>query len=377
MKKLQEVDTDTVRARGLPASVFIDQDIYQAERNILFAQGWVGLASAQQIPERGDALPVEIAGYSLLAVRVRDGEVRVFHNVCRHKGAPVVERQCSKLSALVCPYHRWSYKLDGDLLGAPFFHGEPNIPMTPGEKKARGLRPVRFAVWWDIIFVNISGKAVDFSSFIGPLDTYLSDYHADNLSLVGVTDYRCKANWKLAVDNFLDGYHVPFLHPQASGVKSIFGQQDLRLSDDILGLRLANGANHKPPKATKPLPSFETIPEERKASQQWFYLFPNTLFFVDPCWVQTIFVRPASATQITETLSVYVVHADAQDEGFAEDRLSLQAVLNEVNRQDIELLGKLQKTRSTEAADHGNFVECWDRTSQRFQSLWLEKMSNG
>lgn len=370
---VKNIDLEEANRCGMPAEVFKDPAVYDRETQSIFRNGWISIANAQQLKEPGDMIPIKIAGFALMVIKSPKGEIGVFHNVCRHKGAPLIDKPCNK-KIIICPYHRWAFELTGPLRGAPRYHGERDVGMTPEEKEGKGLLPVRFAIWWDTIFVNISGDAEPFEDFIRPLDELLSDYDNENLNMVSATDYESTANWKLAVDNFLDGYHVPFVHSQAVTIESALGQEELYLSENIVGLRLANGADKKPNKTDKPLPHFADLPEEKVGMQQWFGIFPNTLFFVDPCWMQTIIVRPHAADLSTETLSIYTVNEQAATEEFNEQRSVLSDVLNEVNRQDIELLDELQYTRTTEQANQGILIDAWDKLPMGFHKAWLEKV---
>ncbi len=375
MIEVQNIETESVTKHGLPGFVFAKQDVYEQEKDKVFAQGWASIGVGQQLKKPGDILPVRMAGVSLIAIRAKDGSIGVFHNVCRHKSAPLVDEPCNKRT-LVCPYHKWSFKLDGELMGAPRFYGDENKPISAEDKADKGLIPVRFAVWWDIIFVNVSGDAQPFEEFIKPLDELLSDYPKEGMQLVSSTDYSGEVNWKLAVDNFLDGYHVPFVHSQACSIESALGQEDLFLSDDIVGLRLANGASNKPAKTAKQIPHWPGLAEDKKGTQQWFGIFPNTLFFVDPVWVQTIVVKPTCVAKTDETLSIYVTSEEAASDEYIEERARLSDVLNEVNEQDIELLDKLQHTRTSTVADQGHLVQAWDQVNMSFQQMWLRKMQS-
>lgn len=372
---VSQISKDRVAQRGLPAKVFKDDDVFETECDVLFAQGWASIGCGQQLQNSGDILPVKIAGHSLIAIKNKAGEIGVFHNVCRHKGSPLVDEPCNKRT-LVCPYHRWSYELDGSLISAPRFYGSDNKPISHKDKLGKGLIPVRFSIWWDIIFVNISADAEPFDQFIKPLNELLKDYPNDHLYQVSTTDYAGDVNWKLAVDNFLDGYHVPFVHSQACTLESALDQEDLFVSESILGLRLVSGASKKPAKTSKKLPHFDGLLPEKQGSQQWFCIFPNTLFFVDPCWVQTIVVKPQKTCFSTESLTVYVVNEQAASDDFIDERSILQDVLNEVNQQDIELLDKIQITRASEAANNGNLNDAWDQVNKAFHLQWLTKMNN-
>ena len=117
MIEVQNIETESVTKHGLPGFVFAKQDVYEQEKDKVFAQGWASIGVGQQLKKPGDILPVRMAGVSLIAIRAKDGSIGVFHNVCRHKSAPLVDEPCNKRT-LVCPYHKWSFKLDGELMGA-------------------------------------------------------------------------------------------------------------------------------------------------------------------------------------------------------------------------------------------------------------------
>tara|TARA_R110002126_G_scaffold56205_6_gene150413 strand:- start:4424 stop:5578 length:1155 start_codon:yes stop_codon:yes gene_type:complete len=371
---ITQIKSEQVAKHGLPAAVFKDKDTYQKECDTLFGDGWASIGCGQQISKPGDILPVRIAGHSLIATRSKNGDIGVFHNICRHKAAPLIDEPCNKRS-IVCPYHKWTFKIDGNLLSAPRYFGNENKVMSNEDKADKGLIEVRFALWWDIIFVNINGNAEPFEDFIKPLDDLLSSYPKDDIRMLSTTDYSGEVNWKLAVDNFLDGYHVPFVHSQACTVESVLEQDDLILSDNIVGLRLPNGASAKPAKTAKRLPHFTGLAAEKRGTQQWFGIFPNTLFFVDPCWVQTIVIKPMGETHTAESLSIYVVNDEAASDEYVEERAKLHDVLNEVNQQDIELLDKLQVTRSNDIANQGHLNTAWDQVNMTFHQMWLNKMT--
>lgn len=368
------IDENTTQTQGLPPSVFKDQSLFQKEYENLFKPGWVSVASGQQIPNPGDVLPIQIGETPLLITRNSEGDISVFYNVCRHKGAPLIDGPCNKRT-IVCPYHRWTFNLQGQLKGAPVLNGDKRS-LDKEEKEQMGLIPIRFELWWDTIFVNLSGDAEPFSQFIKPLDDLLKDYGSNPLASISTTEYQSDSNWKLAVDNFLDGYHVPFVHSQAVTIPSVLGHEDLFLSDDIVGMKLANGAADKPAKTDKPLPHFSHLTQDNIGTQLWFGIFPNTLLFVDPVWVQMIIVRPESATFCRETLTLYAANPDTLNEQYTSQRAALSDALNEVNRQDIELLDKLQVTRSSEGAAFGRLSDVWDKVNVAFQQTWLKKMKN-
>ncbi len=199
----------SVAMETLPASVYRDPDVYAAERRAVFGREWLVLARGDEVPGPGTSVAKSIAGYPVVVVRDLDGTLRGFHNVCRHRAAQVAKdgsHPCK--GGLVCGYHGWSYELDGSLRRARDFGDEA---LDPGEW---GLHPVQVGEWCGLVWVNLSSDAPalldDLGGFTAEADGFpVAEYC---FSHEVVHDLAC--NWKTYCDNYLEGYHVPFLHPE-------------------------------------------------------------------------------------------------------------------------------------------------------------------
>ncbi len=213
-RPIEEIRNSYDNERPLPGVAYRDEGIFAAEAETLLWDSWVSVACGQNVAEPGDLFPVRIAGQSLLVLRDGDGRIRVFYNLCRHRGAPVANEKCSaRAGHIVCPYHAWSYGLDGSLVAAPYFHRDgDSVHPSAQEREGLGLLPVRTAVWRDIVFVNLSSDAPQFEQFIRPLDERLARWTAAELRPLSSDEYEIQANWKLAAENFLDVYHLPVVH---------------------------------------------------------------------------------------------------------------------------------------------------------------------
>lgn len=204
----------------LPGRFYWDPDLYRIESEQIFARLWTCVGLAASLPQPGDFLTAEVAGEPLLVVRGQDGELRAFLNVCRHRGARLCTESSGHLqgSIIQCPYHAWSYALDGRLIGAP------NLRDTPGfAPEAFGLHSVSLAVWHGLIWVNLSPEPP-------PLDTQLeasilerfgeretfARYQVGELAIGASITYDVAANWKLLVENFMECYHCAVVHPELS-----------------------------------------------------------------------------------------------------------------------------------------------------------------
>ena len=163
-------------ARSLPAAAYTSDAFFRLEQNRLFPRTWTCVAFAQEISEPGDAVPLMIAGLPVILLRDKDGEIRAFHNVCRHRATMVLREPRSGLSELQCPYHHWTYGLDGSLRAAPYFLGPGQGPLGGLDVDNNGLVPVRVGVWNQCVFVNLAGNARPLDEYLAPISELYGGY---------------------------------------------------------------------------------------------------------------------------------------------------------------------------------------------------------
>jgi choline monooxygenase len=192
-----------------PASVYRDASRYEVERRAIFARSWLFMGHESELAREGDVVTATVAGYPLLAVRAADGP-RAFHNVCRHRAGPLFDEERGNCgNALTCKYHGWSYTLDGRLRSARDFGVAPGF-----DPRNFGLVGLTVETWRGFVFVNADKTAPALAQLLAPLDARLGArgfetlVHADRR----VHDIAC--NWKVYVENYLEGYHIPIVHPQ-------------------------------------------------------------------------------------------------------------------------------------------------------------------
>jgi choline monooxygenase len=199
----------TVRSvETLPASWYHDPAVYERERTELFGREWLMIGRSAQFQVPGDYLATDMCGWHLLVVAGQDGEVRAFHNVCRHRAGPLVDAGTGHCGALVCRYHGWSYELDGRLKRARDF-GEPDIPVDE-----LGLVPVSVGEWRGLVFVNLDLDAVPVADALGPFAAECEPFAIEDLHFSHQAVHEVAANWKTYADNYMEGYHIPLVHPR-------------------------------------------------------------------------------------------------------------------------------------------------------------------
>ena len=188
-------------ASTIPASWYLDPGVWDLERQTAFSKSWQYVGRADQLQKAGDYVTWEVAGEPIVVVRGDDGVIRGFFNVCRHHAAAVMSAPSGRAVQLQCPYHGWTYSLEGKLKSAPDLGAVCNF-----DRESMGLVPVEAAVWGKCIFVRLDAKE-------GRPLPQISDFNPGNLNWVERRTYTLACNWKVFVDNYLDGgYHVPHLH---------------------------------------------------------------------------------------------------------------------------------------------------------------------
>ncbi len=199
----------------IPAPWYFDGRIAELERASVFSATWQVVGRADQVRENGQFFTAELAGEPLVVARGEDGQLRAFYNVCRHHAAAVVTEPQGCAKQFRCPYHGWTYGIDGALKGMVEFDGVCNF-----DRAKNGLVPVRVDTWQNFVFVNLSGDAASLSDFLGIVPELVAPLElAKKLYFFDRRVYTLNCNWKVYVDNYLDGgYHVPHAHKGLSSV---------------------------------------------------------------------------------------------------------------------------------------------------------------
>ena len=201
---------ETRAASGLPNVAYTSEEFLELETKLLFARSWMCAGFGHDIPDPGDAIPVTAAGVPVILMRGGDGRVRAFHNVCPHRGTQLLAEPCRGAAALTCPAHGWSYDLSGQVVGKPSFEG----PHQHSSERDVCLFPVRSAQWFDVIFVNIDGRAPELADYMAPFTARLEGYDFSTLRYGGTVTYDLASNWKLVHENFIEPYHAVQVHPR-------------------------------------------------------------------------------------------------------------------------------------------------------------------
>ena len=262
---------------GLPAWAYTDPDMLAAEARRIFRPSWQIICHLNDIPSPGDWQQLSILGENIVAVRGEDGGVRAFANVCRHRGARILDGASGCAKKLVCPYHAWTFELDGRLAGVPNRRDYPAL-----DPREHSLVAYPVEVWRGFVFASIEPPAISIAEMMAPFEAEIAPYRLEDMQAIGrVTARPRPANWKNVSDNYSDGLHIPVAHP---GLKRLFpgdayAVQATEWVDRLGGpIALDVKASWSERLYFKHLPRVDHLPEDRQ--KYWFYykLWPNVAF---------------------------------------------------------------------------------------------------
>ena len=276
MLDLANVQAPIETASGLPNACYIDTAMYEHEQNTLFRNSWVAVGFGKDIPQPGCVKPVNFAGLPMLLVRNQDGNINVFQNVCRHRGMILVDSAKQLRGPITCPYHAWAYDLDGALRKTPHVGG-PDIHEHDSVKHCDyPLNAVRSHLWHDIIFVNIGGTTAEFTDYAADLIDRWGEfeqplYHGGADSSFGFT---LDCNWKLAVENYCESYHLPFVHPALNSYSRLEDHYNIMDTPNYAG----QGTMVYAPQISedgRQFPNFDGLSAKWDTGAEYVALFPN------------------------------------------------------------------------------------------------------
>ncbi len=366
-------------ATGLPNEAYTSDEFFARERDTVFANSWAGLWFASDLPKKGYVKPVEFMGLPLVILRNKRDEIRVFHNVCSHRGMLLVHDEMEVQGALRCKYHSWSYSLDGELKGTPHIGGVGQHRVDGFDYCAHGLKPVRAQVWMDVIFINLSGDAPPFEEYIRPLTSQWNKFLGDT----GYDRLRCavngkgmeievESNWKLAVENYCESYHLPWIHPGLNTYSRLEDHYHIMYGDDFAGQgSLAYRPNDRLGSA---LPRFPEWPQDRIEQAEYVAFFPNVLLGIQADHSFTMIVEPVASERSREHLRLYYVGEQAIDDEHAASRNATLESWRVVFNEDIDAVEGMQRGRRSPGYGGGVFSPVMDNPTHHFHRWVARKL---
>jgi Xaa-Pro dipeptidase len=264
---------DVSLARGLGNAAYTEQSYLNLDRSYVLAPRWIAIALVEDAPIPGTVFPTQAAGQPLLVSKDEQGDLRVFHNICRHRGTCLVTKTGAR-AAIVCPYHGWTYALNGALTRTPDFSPQhvEDTPSVPAE--SNGLLPVRFSVWNHIIFVNLDGRAPPLADRMSGLDRRWQHLDFTRIQHGVSAHFEVRANWKLVTENFLESYHLPFVHRTLNAYSALADHSVIVEGDSHFG---QSSTRYVPnDKGVKQLPHFPGLDDSQTETAEYLCVFPST-----------------------------------------------------------------------------------------------------
>ncbi len=349
--------SDLSEAFTLPASWYTDPRMLDLERERIFYKTWQPVGRADQVRRPGDFFTCEVVGQPLVVTRGQDGILRGFYNVCPHRAGPVAVGQGNRKS-LQCRYHGWTYALDGRLLNAPEFEGVKNW-----KKEDVCLHTIQVVEWGPWVFVNLDLSAEPMESIYGPINQEIlrEGFDLSKMSLIERRDYIINCNWKVYVDNYLEGYHLPIAHP---GLFRELDYDQYRVetfryhSSQIAPIRPVRDGEVR---------DRRYIRTEAEAKALYYWIFPNVMLNV---YLDNTSINIILPLDHERTLTIFEWYF--QQPGTGEGWESMQQVIafsDQIQQEDIEIVENVQKGLKSKAYDQGRFSVLRENGVHHFQTL--------
>lgn len=350
-------------AQGLPNAHYIDPAVFDEEKHAVLFASWAGLAVGADVPEVGDAKPISFLGMPLLLLRDRNGTVRVFQNTCRHRGMILVEEPRKIEGAIRCPYHSWCYSTEGQLVSTPHVGGPGQNTHDSIDRDTLGLMEVRSHIWRDVVWINVDGQAPAFEDTHADLIKRWEEfdkplYHGGADSAF---DLSVKCNWKLAVENYCESYHLPWVHPGLNSYSRLEDHYHIEKPEAYSGqgtyvYRQLKGENGEV------FEDFEGVGEKWNEQAEYISVYPNVLLGVHRDHAFTILLVPQDETNTIENVHLYYATPETNAALRARNTEQWKLVFEE----DIFVVEGMQRGRHAPSFDGGRFSAVMDSPTHCF-----------
>ena len=369
-------DVDAVRrpiheALGLPNAHYINPSIYDEEKHAVVFSGWAGLGVGAEVPEIGDAVPHTFLGIPLLLLRDKTGKVRVFQNICRHRGIILVEEPRKIEGAIRCPYHSWCYSTEGSLVSTPHVGGPGQNTHDGIDRALLGLIKIRCYVWMDVVWINISGDAPEFVDANAELVAQWADFdkplfHGGEDSTFQLT---LDCNWKLAVENYCESYHLPWIHPGLNSYSRLEDHYHIEVSEKYSGQgtwvyrQLKDDAGNS-------FPDFGGIDDKWDTAAEYISIFPNVLMGVHRDHTFAIILTPEGPEKTIENIHLYYAAPKTDSNLRVQNTEQWKLIFNE----DVFVVEGMQRGRHAPQFDGGRFSPVMDGPTHLFHDWVASKL---
>ncbi|HKU23957.1 MAG TPA: aromatic ring-hydroxylating dioxygenase subunit alpha [Candidatus Sulfotelmatobacter sp.] len=354
-----QVDSDVARAWTLPSTLYTSDAVFRSEKQKIFSRTWQVVGHADQVRNPGDYFTTELVGEPLLFVRGADGQLRGFYNVCRHRAGPAAEG-CGSRKLFRCGYHGWTYGLDGSLISATEVEGVVGFLA-----KDFALVPVRTEEWFNLIFVNLDPEAASVGACLGRLPEQVQKFPFSGMKLFERRVYDMKCNWKTYVDNYLEGYHLPSVHPGLN--------RELDYSAYVVEPYASHVRQFSPIRGSQ---VGDTTPRRYQEAREdlttdYFWVFPNWMLNCYPDNVSLNIVLPLAAER---SLAIFEWYLPEKDHKAPAAKASVE-FSDQIQVEDVAICETVQKNLRSRSYSRGRFSPTQEKGVHAFHRIYAESMN--
>ncbi len=352
------VDSDIARAWTLPSDLYTSHDVWRSEKEKVFSRTWQVVGHAAQVTNPGDFFTTELIGEPLVLVRGVDGILRGFYNVCRHRAGPPAEG-CGSRKLFRCGYHGWTYDLDGSLISATEIEGVEGF-----RPEQFALVPVRVEEWFKFVFVNLDPHAPSLRTSLGSLPKQAEKFSFSEMKLFERRTYDMKCNWKTYVDNYLEGYHLPSVHPGLNRELDFNAytvepyQSHVRQFSPIRGAQPGDATPRRYQEAREDL------------TTDYFWIFPNWMLNCYPDNVSLNIVLPVEAER---SVAIFEWYLPEKEHTSPAAKASVE-FSDQIQIEDVAICEAVQKNLRSRSYSRGRFSVKQEKGVHAFHRMYAEAM---
>ncbi len=364
---------------------YTSEEFYRLEQKRVFGNSWVLVGIKDMVAKPGDVFVADVAGQSIIVTRNKEGELRAFYNVCRHRGVMMLDSDCTHVrgSRIRCPYHSWAYDLNGECIGTPLFE-DSDIPedmrgvfdmggVDKFQKEDYPLFGVSVDSWGGMIFVHLGKDPAPLLEQLGDLPQRFENYRLDEWTVVREREFIFKSNYKLVGENYMEYYHLPWVHPELIKVS--------RMEDHYRwqGPGLYTGMTTWPISAGDDggwlgLPPVSTLSDINRESARFIWLFPNAALSVMPNHIFLMMTKPDGPDRTVEQTWLLCHPESLEADGAQEEIDQLVEFWTLVNQQDIDIVEKVQAGLKMNPYRGGRMCYHFEEPVHRIQNILIDKM---
>ncbi|AXE61977.1 aromatic ring-hydroxylating dioxygenase subunit alpha [Candidatus Thioglobus sp. NP1] len=368
---LDSVLTSTAMAKGLPNEHYISDAVFDEEKKAILFNNWSAIGFGKDIPNTGDIKPMSFVDMPLLMARDENNNINVFQNTCRHRGMILIEEPKNLSGLITCPYHSWCYNLKGELCATPMVGGTDINTHKAIKNDELGLFKIKSAVWQDIIFVNISNNAQEFTDYAAKTIERWSEfdkpiYHGGETSSFTL---NLNTNWKLAVENYCESYHLPWVHPELNITSSVEDHYHI----EEPGFFSGQGSyvyNQIKSEDGSVFPDFEGLSNKWDQASEYIALYPNVLLGTHRDHFFSIIIEPIATNKTVEHVSLYYAKKPEEMPELKPLIDSNALFWKTVFSEDIGVVEGMQRGRKGIMFDGGKFSPTMDSATHCFHR-WI------